>query len=140
MDKLSPQPAANDASNGQESMGDLFRKHPAAFIAGGIALGVVAGALIPGERAAAWQRGPLRWPQQPEKQACFSAETRVTRPRILAAKDAMCLSVMRVPRSAARPNWRTTLEPPGQSWSTRLWNLLRKSGRSACISQLRKAR
>lgn len=47
MDKLSTQPAANDTSSDQESIGDLFRKHPAAFIAGGIALGVVAGALVP---------------------------------------------------------------------------------------------
>ena len=47
MDKPSPQPAANDTTNVQESIGDLFRKHPAAFIAGGVALGVVAGALLP---------------------------------------------------------------------------------------------
>lgn len=47
MDKPVTQPAANDTSNEQEGIGDLFRKHPAAFIAGGIALGLVAGALIP---------------------------------------------------------------------------------------------
>ncbi|MET0588707.1 MAG: hypothetical protein ABWZ75_09310 [Novosphingobium sp.] len=47
MDKPVSQPAANDTSNDQESIGDLFRKHPAAFIAGGVALGIIAGALLP---------------------------------------------------------------------------------------------
>jgi hypothetical protein len=39
--------AANDTSAEDESFGDLFRRHPIAFIAGGIALGAVAGALLP---------------------------------------------------------------------------------------------
>jgi hypothetical protein len=31
----------------QENVGDLIRKHPVAFIAGGVVLGLVAGALLP---------------------------------------------------------------------------------------------
>lgn len=48
MDKLTTtQPAANDTSAEKETFGDLLRKHPIAFIAGGVALGAVAGALLP---------------------------------------------------------------------------------------------
>ena len=47
MDKQTTQPAANDTVSEPENIGDLFRRHPAAFIAGGIALGVIAGALLP---------------------------------------------------------------------------------------------
>lgn len=39
---LSPQETPD-----QEGVGELIRKHPAAFIAGGIILGIVAGALLP---------------------------------------------------------------------------------------------
>ena len=47
MDKPISQPAANDASNAKEGISEMFHKHPAAFLAGGIVLGVIAGSLLP---------------------------------------------------------------------------------------------
>lgn len=38
---------APDLENSEEGVGEFIRKNPAAFIAGGILLGVIAGALLP---------------------------------------------------------------------------------------------
>lgn len=48
MTEASTEPEASDVANGeQESLGEFVRRHPAAFIAGGVLLGLIAGALVP---------------------------------------------------------------------------------------------